>query len=180
MEINLENKRIYKVLTNGNIIDGKFYDSVIDKENYVKIEYNTLTSNLSDDKPFRKLCRVIANTLNGEKNIIDYIKALSIVFITILLILTLLITVLLTITKGAVGEVSEKLSQYSKDPITITIVIILLLGTSIIGAFEVIQKIDRIKNWLLPKKSDQLIKEINEKDTEFNIDTFFYFDTLNN
>jgi hypothetical protein len=45
------------------------------------------------------------------------------------------------------------------------------LGTSILGAHEIIKKANRIKKWLLPKKSDELA-EIIKKDTDFDTDKF--------
>ena len=169
-KINFDKERIYKVLTNGNIIDGRFYDLVVDKDSHIKIEYNTLTSNFSDNvKPLHKLCKEIATALD-KKNTIYPLKAVFIVFIVILIVLTVLITALLTVTGSTVEGLFDTLSKYSENPLTISIVCILALGMSIIGAHGIVQKMSKLKKWLLPDKTEILDKIINNRD--FDVDDF--------
>ncbi len=168
MEIDLSKNRIFKIFTNGDIADNKIQNLIIDKDNCIIIEYNTLYSNIKNIKPYLKLCNTIASTLD-KKNPVSAYKKFLLVFIIFLFFLTIALLAILTITGTGIEGLFESFSKYSKNQTTITIAGIAVVVLIISGiVFELGPKIKLIKNLITPSKLDQLNKIIDSNNLSIN------------
>lgn len=168
MTIDLDNNRIYKILTNGSVISNNVQEIIAEKDNYIIIEYNTLTSTIKQDKPYQKLCFAIANALD-KKNPPSPLKRLITSLIFFLFILTLTLIALMTVSGGVVGLL-DLLAKYSNNYLIIGFSACAVLVLISLSVFEVGPKIELIKIIIAPRNSHRLKKMVDSDD--LNIEKF--------